>query len=205
MDCLVHPCYFPNIAHFVAMYKAQKVNLEQWDNYQKQTYRNRSEIFGANGKLNLTVPVIFTQKNRQQSKDVKIFNSENWQQQHLKSLHSAYNTSPFFEFYIDDLMPIFERKFTYLLDLNLLCLDIIKNVLQLEIELVVTNEFKPTFEDGIDMRQLVNPKQPKIELEPYTQMFSEKHGFISNLSILDLLFNEGPASELYLSKQRISL
>lgn len=202
MDCLVHPCYFPSIAHFIAMYNAQKIYLELWDNYQKQTFRNRSEIYGANGKLNLTVPVVFTQKNRQRFKDVKIFNSEKWQQQHLKSLHSAYSTSPFFEFYIDELMPIFEKSFCYLMDLNLLCLEIIQNALQLEFKVFHTTTFQSIFDKGIDLRRLVNPKQQSIELKPYAQMFSEKHGFMSNLSILDLLFNEGPATELYLSEQK---
>lgn len=93
---LLHPTYFPNIAHFKAILNTESVLFEVHDNYQKQTYRNRSEIYGANGKLALTVPVNYTQKNRQQSKDVLISDTTNWQIQHLKSLESAYRMSPFF-------------------------------------------------------------------------------------------------------------
>lgn len=96
MDCLIHPTYFPNIAHFVAMVNSNSVCFEVCDNYQKQSFRNRTEIYGANGKLALTVPVSYTQKNRQLYKDVKIANDDNWQQLHLKSLQSAYSMSPFF-------------------------------------------------------------------------------------------------------------
>jgi len=205
MDCLIHPCYFPNIAHFLAMHQANTVHLEVCDNYQKQTYRNRTEIYGANGKLSLTVPVIYSQKNRKQYKDVQIFNSEKWQQQHLKSLVAAYSASPFFEFYIDDLMPLFTRSFTYILDLNLQCIEFLQNVLQLDLTLKHTNKFEKTSKKLQDGRHLVNPKKTNIVLTPYTQMFSNKHGFISNLSILDLLFNKGPATELYLGNQQRSL
>ncbi|MBO3116649.1 WbqC family protein [Winogradskyella sp. DF17] len=203
MDCLIHPCYFPNIAHFLAMYKANTVHLEVCDNYQKQTYRNRTEIYGANGKLSLTVPVIYSQTNRKQYKDVQIFNSEKWQQQHLKSLTAAYSTSPFFEYYIDDLMPLFTRSFTYILDLNLLSIEFLQNALQLDVSLKHTKTFEKTTKELRDRRHLVNPKEATIFLTPYTQVFSNKHGFISNLSILDVLFNEGPATELYLSKQQL--
>ena len=92
---LLHPTYFPNIAHFKAILKTESVLFEVNDNYQKQTLRNRFEIYGANGKLALTVPVNYTQKNRQQSKDVLISDTTNWQIQHYKSLESAYRMSPF--------------------------------------------------------------------------------------------------------------
>ena len=97
-----------------------------------KSYRNRTEIYGANGKLALTVPVSYTQKNRQLYKDVKIANEEQWQQQHLKSLQSAYSMSPFFEYYIDDLMPLFEKQFDYILDFNLKCFEVLLNAIQIK-------------------------------------------------------------------------
>ena len=95
MNALIYPTYFPNIAHFWTVVNAATITLEVSDNYQKQSYRNRTEIYGANGKLALTVPVSYTQKNRQHYKDVKIANDEQWQLLHLKSLQSAYSMSPF--------------------------------------------------------------------------------------------------------------
>lgn len=210
MTSLLYPTYFPNIAHFWAMVNWDVVYFEVSDNYQKQSYRNRTEIYAANGKLALTVPVSYSQKNRQLYKDVKIANEEQWQIQHLKSLQSAYSMSPFFEFYIDDLMPLFETHFDYILDFNLKCFEIIVNALQLNITPKHTKTFVPIAKekqttDKTDFRPLVKRNFKTKSLQPYTQVFTEKHGFIPNLSILDLLFNEGPNAELYLKRQKLLL
>ncbi|MFC0605466.1 WbqC family protein [Winogradskyella pulchriflava] len=203
MDCLIHPTYIPNVAHFVAMVNSDSVCFEVCDNYQKQSFRNRTEIYGANGKMALTVPVKYTQKNRQLYKDVKIANDDNWQLHHLKSLQSAYSMSPFFEYYIDDLMVLFEKRFDYILDFNHHCFDILLDSLQLEISINETQSFEIEPVNKKDFRALVNRNYKVNTFEKYTQVFTEKHGFISNLSILDLLFNEGPNTELYLKKQNI--
>ncbi len=206
MKVILHPTYFPNIAHFVAMVKANTVTFEVQDNFVKQTYRNRTYIYGANGKLALNIPVIHTQKNRQQYKDVKIFNEEKWQSIHWKSLLSAYKTSPFFEYYADELEPLFTSKEDYILDFNLKCFNTICECLQLDIQPSKTTEFQKTIEGTNDFRYLVNAKkEPSIPFSSYTQVFSNKHGFIPNLSILDLLFNEGPNALSYLENQPITL
>ncbi|MDH7912950.1 WbqC family protein [Winogradskyella sp. SYSU M77433] len=202
MSCLLHPTYFPNVAHFVAMVNSDGVIFEVCDNYQKQSFRNRAEIYSANGKLALTVPVSYTQKNRQLYKDVAIANDGLWQQQHLKSLQSAYSMSPFYEYYIDDLMPLFENQFDFILDLNLNCIEILKDCLQLEINVTKTKVFEKDPDQVTDFRNLVNRNYKAETLSPYTQVFTDKHGFITNLSILDLLFNKGPNTELYLQKQK---
>ncbi|WP_400078082.1 WbqC family protein [Winogradskyella sp. R77965] len=203
MNCLIHPTYFPNLAHFAIMVSAEVIYFEVCDNYQKQTHRNRTEIYGANGKLALTVPVTYTQKNRQLYKDVKIANENNWQLLHLKSLQSAYSMSPFFEYYIDDLMPLFEKQYNYILDFNLKCFEILNNCLQLNISPVETLIFEKKPKDKTDFRKLVNRNFEVNSFEPYTQVFTEKNGFISNLSILDVLFNQGPNTKLYLKKQNL--
>lgn len=200
MDCLIHPTYFPNIAHFASILNSDIVHLEVCDHYQKQTFRNRSEIYGANGKLTLSVPVRYSQINRQQFKDVKISYVEDWQQNHLKSLQSAYSVSPFYEYYIDDLMPLFENKFNFLLDLNLKCLEILNDSLQIDFNKSLTSVYEKNPVSLVDYRYLVNKKHLTFNFITYPQVFSQKHGFISNLSILDLLFNEGPNTELYLSQ-----
>ncbi|SHG42818.1 WbqC-like protein family protein [Winogradskyella jejuensis] len=199
---LLHPTYFPNISHFVAMLKDNAITFEVCDNYQKQTFRNRCDIYSANGKLSLTIPVSYTQKKRQQYKDVEVSTTENWQLQHIKSLDSAYRMSPFYEFYIDDLVPLFQRKFKYLLDVNLKCFELLSECLEVSLDYKLTEDFilPNTTED--DFRYLANSKKlPDLNFDTYTQVFSEKHGYLSNLSILDLLFNEGPNSVNYLENQ----
>ncbi|GAB5565040.1 MAG: WbqC family protein [Winogradskyella sp.] len=203
MNTLLHPTYFPNLSHYIAIVQSEAISFETCDNYQKQTYRNRTEIYGANGKLALTVPVNYTQKNRQLYKDVEIANQNDWQLQHLKSLQSAYSMSPFFEYYIDDLMPLFNRHYKYILDLNLDTFALINDCLQIEIPFSKTEAFEKEPEHKEDLRDLVKKNKSIEIIETYQQVFTEKHGFISNLSILDLLFNEGPASEIYLKKQKL--
>lgn len=198
---LLHPTYFPNIAHFKAILNTESVLFEVNDNYQKQTLRNRCEIYGANGKLALTVPVNYTQKNRQQSKDVLISDTTNWQTQHLKSLESAYRMSPFFEFYIDDLTPLFETRFKFLLDLNLKCFEILSQALELNKAVTTTTTYMAFDGTEDDYRFLVNPKAAlDLSFKEYTQVFTQKHGFIPNLSTLDLLFNEGPNTVNFLNQ-----
>ncbi|GAA4958777.1 WbqC family protein [Algibacter aquimarinus] len=204
MNIIIHPTYLPNIAHFVAMANSKEIAFEMDDNFVKQTYRNRSYIYGANGKLALNIPVVHSQKNRQKYRDVKIFNEEKWQNLHWKSLLSAYRTSPFFEYYEDELRPLFELKTDYILDFNFKCFETICDCLQLELNYTKTEIYNNTFESGIDLRNLVNAKKEiQFKFEPYTQVFSNKHSFIPNLSILDLLFNEGPNSIDYLESQSL--
>lgn len=204
MNSLIHPTYFPNIAHFSTGVQSKKIVFEVEDNYQKQTYRNRTFIYGANGELQLSVPVIYTQRNRQKYKDVKIFNEDKWQLQHWKSLESAYRTSPFFEFYEHELRPLFKNKETYLLDFNMKCFEVICECLQLELTIEKTTVFTKEVNHINDYRYLVNSKKGQIiNFEEYTQVFNKKHGYINNLSILDLLFNEGTNALNYLETQKL--
>ena len=204
-NILIHPTYFPNVAHFVAMIHAREITFEWDDNFQKQTYRNRCYVYGANGKLSLNIPVIHTQKQRQKYRNVKIQNTENWQRNHWKSLESAYRTSPFFEFYADDLKFLFETPFENLYDFNTLCFNTICECLQLDFSIENSSEYIHKPSDKTDYRQLVNAKKEKpFGFEKYIQVFSDKHGFIENLSILDLLFNEGPNAISYLESQSLN-
>ncbi len=195
---IFHPTYFSSIYQFIKLRQAKQIVYEVNDSYQKQTYRNRCYVLGANGKQLLNVPI---QKvsGKQQTKDIKIDYNENWQQQHLKSLFSAYRSSPFFEFYIDDLETIFLKKETYLLDLNLKTLEIISDLLPLNLKYATTKEYEKEVVN--DYRHLVNAKNEKsLNLSKYRQVFSDKYDFIENLSVLDLLFNEGPNALLYIEK-----
>ncbi|MCK7591778.1 WbqC family protein [Subsaxibacter sp. CAU 1640] len=201
---LVHPTYFPSIATFVAIVNAKNVTFEVCDNYQKQTYRNRMFIYDANGKLPLTIPVVYSQKNRQLYKDIVISNDENWQDLHWKSIQSAYSSSPFFEFYEYDFLPLFTEKYKYLLDFNFKCLETIYDSLELPIEFETTKSFEKKPQNFQDYRYLAdNRKEIVQDFKPYVQVFDDKHGFIPNLSILDLICNEGPNATLYLEAQSL--
>ena len=205
MTVLLHPTFFPSIATFIAICNAEKVVFEVEDNYQKQTYRNRTHIYGANGKLALNVPVHYSQKNRQKYKDVKISNITNWQSINWKSIESAYRTSPYFEYYEDELRHLFTSNEENLLAYNFKCLDCILECLQLELNYEKTTKFEVNPIDILDLRNFVNVRKEKeIPLKPYIQVFANKHGFLNNLGILDLLFNEGPNALNYLESQKLS-
>ena len=201
---LLYPTYLPNIASYIVMAQSDAFVFEICDSYQKQTYRNRCYIYGANGKLSLNIPVHYTQKNRQDTKEIEIENSSKWQSTHWKSIESAYKTSPFFEFYEDELKVLFENPKEFLLDFNLECIAVINNCIGFEPVISNSEQFSKTTSES-DYRFLVNArKEPKIETKPYIQVFKDKHGSITNLSILDLLFNEGTNTLNYLKNHPLT-
>lgn len=186
------PTYFSPIAQYAAIYKSDEITFELEDNFQKQTYRNRCYIYGANGKLALTVPVKHKKStDRKKTKDTLVENDFPWQSQHLKSLQTAYQSSPYFEFFEDDLRKIFTKKYNYLVDLNIDTYLFITDALQIKQSYKETTayEIDPSVEDFRPLS--LAKKGVSVNMEEYTQMFDDKHGFISNLSILDLLFMEG--------------
>lgn len=203
MDILLHPTYFPSISHFVAMAKAGSITFEVEDNFQKQTNRNRMYIYSPNGVQLLNIPVKHSRTAHQKFKDTKIEQAFDWQKQHFKSLEAAYRASPFFEFFEDDIRPIFEKKHVYMMDLNFEALEIVSQCLGMELSYQKTEEYFHEVGDIKDYRYLANGKKDISVFEPYTQVFGEKHGFINNLSILDLLFNEGRYAMDYLKNQQL--
>jgi hypothetical protein len=187
------PTYFSPISQYSAIIKSDDIVFEMDDNFQKQSYRNRCYIYNSSGKQLLTIPVKHQNtENRKKTKDTLVENNFDWQDQHFKSLKIAYRTSPFFEFFEDDLAPIFEKKYKYLQDLNIDTFLFIDDALQLESKFTKTIEYEVENND-IDFRILADRKhKPNKVVDRYIQMFDDKHGFIPNLSILDLLFMEGP-------------
>ncbi|MBK8600976.1 MAG: WbqC family protein [Flavobacterium sp.] len=203
MPILLHPTYFPSISHFVAMAQADRIVLEVEDNFQKQTNRNRTYIYSPNGIQLLNIPIKHTKERHQNIKEVRIETAFDWQKQHFKSLEAAYRTSPFFEYYEDSLMPIFTKQHTYLIDLNIETMQIVSKCLGMPFDFEKTVEYFHEVPEYNDFRSLVNGKKDAASFESYTQVFGDKHGFINNLSILDLLFNEGRFSLDYLKNQLI--
>jgi WbqC-like protein family len=203
MDILIHPTYFPSISHFVAIAQADKIIYEMEDNFQKQTNRNRMYVYSPNGIQLLNIPVKHSNIAHQKTKDVKIEYDFDWQKQHFKSLDAAYRSSPFFEYFEDELRPIFDKKHTFLMDLNLETIELCFNFLRLSKESFQTIEFFHEVINCTDLRYLTNGKKDTSSFAIYPQVFKNKYGFLNNLSVLDLIFNEGKFALDYLKEQKI--
>lgn len=203
MKTLLHPTYFPNIATF-AVIAQNDIQWEVEDNYQKQTYRNRCYVCTDLGRHMLSIPIqhVGGDQGRQKYKEVLLDNSYSWQRQHWRTLQTAYRTSPFFEFYEDDIAPLYEHTFEKLLDFNLKTIQTIGDCLQIDMPKHKTSEYQQEPSHVKNMLFLVSAKL-KLEMrqEKYVQVFGDRHGFVENTSILDLLFNEGTNALTYLRNQ----
>lgn len=200
LKSLLHPSCFPNILS-MAVLAQYEVIWEVNDNFQKQTYRNRYHICTDQGLHKLSIPIkhVGGKDGRQKYAEVRIENSYRWQILHWRTLQTAYRTSPFFEYYEDDLAPLFQKEFKFLLDFNWESLNFLANALQIIYPQEHTVEYKKDFDQGNDMRLLVNAKKKvSFGLPTYKQVFSDRHGFVANTSALDLIFNEGPNAVAYL-------
>ena len=206
-NCIFCPTYFPDIISFAALVKSETITFEVSDNYQKQGYRSRMYIATSNGKLLLNIPVLHKkEEKRKKIKDSKIENNFLWQRQHWRSLVIAYRTSPFFEFYEDDIYPLFHKEYNSLLELNLDSIKCLSGMLDLDLNIDFTQEYVESYDDKTDLRYLASAKRKgKIELSQYRQVFEEANGFIPYLSVLDLIFNMGPESLTYLNNLDLKL
>lgn len=188
--------YFGCLSYYLILCKYKYIKIEAFERYQKMSFRNRCVIYGANGLIHLSVPIVNGRDQRALIKDIKIDNSSAWQKKHFRSIKSAYGKTPYFEFYEEPLLRIFENKQTFLFDLNFELLLWLVNIFKIKGAISTTTSFKKDYLiDKIDYRNKWLPKNFQDEAEPlkYYQPFEERFGFQSNLSILDFLFNEGPA------------
>ncbi len=199
MKAILNTNYFGNIQYFSVLKNADEVLIEIQDHYEKQSYRNRTEIYGANGLLKLIIP-LNRQGKRTLVKDLLIDNTQKWQNEHWRSIQSAYRSSPYFEYYEDHFEAIYKKKHENLLDLNTLLLEKIVSLLKIETKISYTQEYQKTYEGFEDYREVIHPRHKPSEnfpKTPYVQVFQEKCGFIPNLSVMDILFNEGPSAVSY--------
>ena len=204
MSALIELQYFPPIAYFAVLLKNENVLIEQFENYQKSSYRNRCHIATANGLLRLSIPLEKGKNNQTAIKEVKIYNATNWQTQHWRAIKSAYGNAPYFEYYADELLPFFEKKYDYLFDWNLDLLNCIMELFMMPNNLQFTAEYQMDLNDNTtDFRNVISPKKQNNDLFkqiPYSQLFVEKYGFIPELSVLDVLFCKGPEGILVIDK-----
>ena len=193
--------YLAPVEYYSALAKADTVFLEHCEFYEKQSYRNRCNIAGANGQLALTIPVEKSKGARMLTRDVRISEHSDWQLQHWRSIESAYNSTPFFEYYKDDLLPFYEQDWTFLWDFNIEIQAKMLELLDLQVDIQLTKAYKVDFDENVlDARNSIHPKKETDtgSLKNYYQVFEQRFGFIPNLSIIDLLFNMGNESILVL-------
>ncbi len=196
---LLSTAYLPPVQYISKFINQPSVWIETCENFTKQTYRNRAIILGANGPEALVVPII-KGRSKQLIKDLKISYEMNWQHTHWQAIVSSYNSSPFFEILEDDFRPFYEKKFDYLIDLNLQILKVVFDILEIVPNITKTTDFEAVSEPFLNLREAIHPKpqkaqaDPSFTAKPYTQVFDDKFGFTPNLSILDLLFNCGSES-----------
>jgi hypothetical protein len=191
--------YLPPIHYFTALKQNQgDMLLEMHEHFPKQTYRNRASIHSPNGKLDLIVPVERGAAVHRPIKDVRISYEFNWQRIHWLSLQTSYRSSAFFEFYEDDFALFYDKKWEFLIDYNQELLELMNRLLKLNFSFKPTTEYK-ALEAALDFRTAIHPKKESLfSIKPYYQVFEDRNGFLENLSIVDLLFNQGPQSTLYL-------
>ncbi|QTV05509.1 WbqC family protein [Faecalibacter bovis] len=188
--------YFGPINYFADIVKSEAIDLEVCENFQKQTYRSRTNILGANGKLSLTIPLVHDGK--RSMKDIKLSYDHNWQKEHFKSLRSAYLSSPYFEYYEDEIAKFYDEKETYLLDFNIKTIEFILSKLKVDTVVTKTESYQK-LDEQFDFRNKYSAKKdPEVHFPEYVQVFDEKFGFTSGLSILDILFSQGPHAAIYL-------
>jgi hypothetical protein len=202
---LLSTAYCGPVSYFKSIAGAESVYLEACENYLKQSYRNRCVVLSANGPLPLIIPTVHNRDEKCSIRDIRIAYHTDWQRNHWRALLAAYRNSPYFCFYSDDISRYYGNRWDFLFDYNLEYLSTILSLLNLHIEIKLTRRFEDIPDTALNLRETFTPKPARqgkplgIRFRPYTQVFGEKFPFIPDLSILDLLFNEGPAASGYLS------
>ena len=200
MTTLLSTTYFGPVQWYQKLYRSDEVEIEQWESFQKQTYRNRCLIATTNGVQALTVPI--ERGTSPLIKDIRISDHGNWRHLHWNALQSAYGESPFLDYYQDDIRPFFEKRWTYLFDFNEEIRQKMCELIDIQPEVGFTKAYANHGDSPHDLREGIRPKHPEPDADfvpkPYYQVYQQKHGFLANLSILDLLFNMGPESIFYL-------
>lgn len=208
-EILIELHYLPSIPYFTALVQAPTIWIEQHENYSKRSYRNRCHIAAANGLLRFSIPLVKGKNQQTPICAVQIAYNTDWQAQHLQSIQSAYGNAPFYDFYIDDIHQYFTQQIPLLFDWNLGLLKLMIDLLQLNNNFRLSEQYEKLPLDKLDLRNSILPntiRQKEAQLikkVTYPQVFQEKHGFIPNLSILDLLFCTGPQASLILENSII--
>ena len=196
---LISTAYLPPVDYFSSISEADEIFIEKEENYLKQTYRNRCYILSAHGPQLLSVPVYLGSLHKTPIKEIRIDYSKRWQQVHLRAMTASYSSSPYFEFYFENIEKIISENHEFLLDLNKALTDSVLKILRLEKIISYTTHFETPGENPNDFRYTVTPKiESSFQVNKYIQVFNNDSGFVPNLSIVDLIFNLGPEAGNYL-------
>ena len=197
--------YLAPVEYYTKLLTYDRIFIEQHDHYMKQTYRNRCTIAGPDGEIALSIPTVKPDSLKCPMKDIRISDHGNWRHLHWNSIESAYNSTPFFEYYKDDFQPFYEKKYEFLADFNEELCNLVCELIDIQPVMERTSDYKTTFTpDEYDFREAIHPKKdyhltdPEFIPRPYYQVFEARNGFRPNLGIIDLLFNMGPESLLIL-------
>ena len=193
--------YLPPVSYFHAIAQTDgQITLDKYEHFPKQTYRNRTQLATANGILNLFIPIQHGRKTNVPMQDVRISYDHEWQRLHWLSIQTAYRSSAYFEYYEDDFHTFYNQKYDFLFDYNIKQLELIFKVLKIKKPIEFTDLYVKDYDDAFDYRNTIHPKKETVYLnqKPYYQLFGDRTGFIPNLSVIDLIFNQGPQSKNYL-------
>ncbi len=191
MTALFSISYLPPISYIHKCLQADEIIIEQHEHFIKQTYRNRCQIYSPNGIQSLIVPLKHQNLSHSPVKDARISFDVPWNKMHWKAICSAYRNSPYFEFYEDEFKNAFEKPEAFLFDFNLKLINIIFGFFKIKKTISLSNSFEKENSQVTDLRNTFHPKNKSFIIEPYHQVFSDRHGFINDLSCIDYLFNEG--------------
>lgn len=192
--------YFPPVDYFRLLVRETEVCVEAHEHFIKQTIRSRCEIFGANGRLRLSIPVRHENRWKIPLCEVRIDHDSSWQQQHWKSILSAYGQAAFFTYYRDSLEELFQSKKETLFEWNMECLRLTLHWLKSKTMIKPTTTFEDYSGKPFDRRRFFDEPQQSLPDPAYYQVFGERHGFQPGLSILDLILNTGPDALAYLQR-----
>ncbi len=207
---LLSTAYLGTIQYYSKLLGYNNIIIENQENFTKQSYRNRCDIYGANGKLSLTIPVKKGRTVKTPINELEIDYTEEWQKNHWRSIESAYRHSPFFEYYADDIRPFYKSEIKYLTQFNNGIQKAILDTMEVYPDIQYTEEYHKKITNSDDFRDTIHPKKRMQKPDDYYsvikyyQVFAAKFGFIENLSILDLLFNMGPETEEILLKSIVN-
>jgi hypothetical protein len=210
MKILLTTAYLPNLHYFFYVFNSSSIGIEQFEHYQKQSFRNRTQILSANGILDMVIPVE-KKAAKELTKDITISYAEKWQNKHWRAITSAYKNSPFFDFFEEELKYFYENEFEFLCDYNLQQLQVLLKILKLKREFVFTSAYEKVPKNSLDLREIIHPKinfknderVSNILNKTYYQTFESKFPFVPNLSSLDLIFNTGLEAVEYLKNSSL--
>jgi hypothetical protein len=201
MNLIIESQYFPPVIYYKISYNLTNMLFEQCETYQKMSFRNRCQIAGSEGIIDLSIPLAGGRDQKRLTREVRVAEGWRWQAQHWKTIVSCYNRSPWFEYYRDGLEALFQRRVDFLIDWNLLCFEWSLRALGMSKTVALTERYQERYspEEGIDWRGKIVPKhRGEWPAMAYRQVFEERTGFIPNLSVLDLLFCEGKEAVKYI-------